>query len=157
MARIPRRRVLRNGVAAATLAVGGGCTTRRDRRPTAAETDSPTPTTTAESTRPETETRTAAERITLAFSNDSSAAAVVHFSITSEGATISEGTVRVSAGEYESVDTEIRNTGAYELTVALDGGAQSAYAFDIGEYDVRMGSNLILTVYDGRTALMMEE
>ena len=93
----------------------------------------------------------------LAFSNDSSAAAVVRFSITSEGATISEGTVRVPAGEYESVDTEIRNTGEYELTVALDGGTRSSYAVDIGEYDVRMGSNLILTVYDERTELMMEE
>lgn len=131
MTPLPRRRALLDGVTAFGLVFGGGCVTR-----------SPL---------------SSAKRIVLAFGNESSADVLVQFSITSEGAVVSDGEVRVSRGEYRTVDTRIDTTGRYELGIEGDGGFRSTHPVRIEEYDIRTGSNLVVEIYDDDTELMMEE
>ncbi|WP_218836386.1 hypothetical protein [Halorarum salinum] len=121
--------------------------------PTDTGANSPTPMGSTESA----ETRTSAEKIMLAFGNESSADVAVHFSIMSEGTVVSEGEVQVSQGEHETVETEIDTTGQYELRIEGDSGFESTYPVQIEEYDLRMGSNLIVEIYDGDTELLIEE
>lgn len=93
----------------------------------------------------------------LAFSNGSSTDVVVQFSITSEETVISEGEAMVSQGKYQYVETEIDTTGQYELSIEGEGGFESSYRFQIDEYALRMGSNLIVAVDDDGTEIMIEE
>ena len=93
----------------------------------------------------------------LAFSNASAGEAVVRFAVSSDGTTIAEGEVRVPADAYETVDTGIRDTGEYELTVEREGGGQSSYTVPVGEYALRNGSNLIVTLHENEMELLIEE
>jgi hypothetical protein len=71
--------------------------------------------------------------------------------------TIFETEFKVSSGERQSLDPGITETGQYELTAAIEAGAEASFPFSVGEYDLRAGSNLIVEIDADEIMILMEE
>jgi hypothetical protein len=94
--------------------------------------------------------------ILIVVSNGRDVAVDVTLTVTSADTTAFEDTVTVAPGARRSVDPGIDSTGAYELTVALADGTERVRPFSVEEYDLRMGSDLVVAVGE-RVRVVMEE
>lgn len=128
----------------ALLAFAGGCLTAPDSA-TTTTTDPATATTTP-----------SPERIALVVNNGRDTPLDVTLTVTRDGDSVYRERVAVDAGERRSVDPGIDAPGAYELTVTLADGTERVRPFDIEDYDLRMGSNLVVEVGD-RIRVLVEE
>ena len=148
-----RRTVLALGLAALSVPTAGCATAPRasDRK-----TATPSNTTPPTSSAPPATPTPRPDPILLVVSNDRDATVDVSLTVTSAGTTTFEDTVTVDPGGRRSVDPGIDATGAYELTVALADGTERVLPFGVEEYDLRMGSNLIVMVGE-RVRVVMEE
>lgn len=61
------------------------------------------------------------------------------------------------SSDYRAFDSGITSTGTYELSVSFEDGPDATTDLTIEEYDVRMGSNVIVKVRDGQIEFWIEE
>nr|WP_233340595.1 hypothetical protein [Haloprofundus sp. MHR1] len=139
----------------ATLAsVGAGCLSSAPKESTETETQtapkSPTQT-------EKTATAAMSDPIELDVHNETEEPKLCQYSIRQGSDTILDGEIEVPASDFTPVDTGIEETGEYELNVAVDDIGQNSYPFSVGNYDLRMGSNLVIWIYENQIQMGMEE
>ncbi|GAB6861245.1 hypothetical protein ACFR97_14365 [Haloplanus litoreus] len=149
-----RRTVLAVGAMALSVTTAGCVTPPRDSGGTASNA-----TETATSGVTPTPTRSATpgpDPILVVVSNGRDVAVDVTLTVTRDGTPVFGDTVIVDPNSRRTVDPGIDATGTYELTVTLADGTEHVRPFSVEEYDLRMGSNLIVTVGE-RIRVVMEE
>lgn len=164
-----RRTVLTTtGVALGSLITG--CTFRNESPETGANTTEAEEQTTtnsdngAESTESEKtstdEQRTEFERsreILIIIKNVSAKDRQGSLMLSGDTGTISEQEFEIEGGEQQSRDSEIADTGQYELRVTTKTGAKSTFPFDIDAYDLREGSDLLVEIGREEITIVMQE
>lgn len=71
--------------------------------------------------------------------------------------TIFEEEFKIDSGGSRSIDTEITNTGQYEVLVTTNSGSEASSPFHIDEYDLSAGSNLIVEIDEETIRILMQE
>jgi hypothetical protein len=79
------------------------------------------------------------------------------YSIVRNENTISDGKLEIPARDFASIDTAIEHVGEYELNISVDDIGEEAYRFNVEDYDLRMGSNLVVWIYQDGIQIGMEE
>jgi ribosomal protein L9 len=59
--------------------------------------------------------------------------------------------------EQQSIDSEITETGQYELSVSAEAGTETSFPFSIDEYDLREGSEPIVEINEDGIMILMQE
>lgn len=77
--------------------------------------------------------------------------------LTNDGATVLEREVTAVPNGESALETGIDQQGQYELTVAVENGPRETFPFSVDEYDLRAGSNLIVTIDEERVEIVIEE
>lgn len=168
MSPLSRREILRRGVVISSVVISGGCLLPSEGNPTESTTQTPaTSSDQTESLAPtETEpnnssnttvTPNPTDPIKLDCYNETDEEQTVQYSITRDSTTVSEGEVQVPARDFSSVQSDIKMMGEYELNVTVNTIDEVIYPFDIEEYDLRMGSNLVVWVYVEKIEVGMEQ
>lgn len=164
-----RRRALLTRGGAILVAAVGGCLRGTDPSGGRDETEDPSSETPPRTTtRPSGGTTTPSETSTqvtpdpddpiqIVVSNDGERSRTVTLTVTSAGGTVREATVEVDPDTVRTVDTGITTTGDYELHVVTADGVEESVPFDIEDYDIRMGSNLMVSVADDGIMVAIEE
>lgn len=165
-----RRRFL---AVAAVLSSGAGCLdvagggpadrTTVDTERTTVDTDRTARADTLDGTETDADTETGTERtagrddISIAISTTSPNGTPVQLAVSSEEGAIVEERVAVSPDGARVVDTGIDEKGGYELTITPDDGRTRTYSFHVGDYDLRMGSNVVVSIDDDVVRIVQEE
>lgn len=108
----------------------------------------------------ETETEPASTRSSdsqIVFNNLSAVDYRGRYILTMDAEVVFEKEFEVAAGERQSVDSEIAETGQYELTVTTETGHEASFPFSIDEYALRAGSNLIVEMSEDDIRILLEE
>ena len=77
--------------------------------------------------------------------------------LTSDTKTTAEEEFEIEIEDQQSIETEITETGQYELSVTTEAGSETSFPFSIDEYDLNAGSNLIVEYDDNEIMIMMQE
>lgn len=93
----------------------------------------------------------------VALHNHRDAAVALSLRVTGGAETLLDTERDLEAGGYEAVPSSIRAVGEYELSVETNDGAAASRTYAIEEYDVRMGSNLVVWVESADVELAIEE
>jgi hypothetical protein len=143
-----RRRALLAVLATATA----GCPTT---------TDATTTTSPAETTPAPADTTTALNPprrpIEVRISNARADAVTVSLSLARGEQVVRSRTVTVDADASHTVPTGIDRRGDYELTVTVDGDRRTVAPFDVGAYELRQGSDLLVSLTDDDVRVLIEE
>ena len=102
-------------------------------------------------------TRTPSDPIEVEFHGPESVNAAAHYTITTGSTVVSEGDVQVPAGDVTSVESQITEQGEYELVVSVTEGPEASVDFSVGEYDIRMGSNILVRLHSDEIQFLIEE
>lgn len=169
MSPLSRREILRRGIVISSVVISGGWLLPSEGNPTESTTQTPATTSSdqTESLAPtETElnnssnttvTPNPTDPIELDCHNETDEEQTVQYSITRDSTTVSEGEVQVPARGFSSVQLDIKRMGEYELNVTVNNIDEVIYPFDIEEYDLRMGSNLVVWIYEEKIEVGMEQ
>lgn len=103
------------------------------------------------------ETSDSAEDIMVMVENPTSEEQTLTLTITQDSSSILEDDLSVDSDDRQETETGIDEQGEYELIVDVEGGDETSYPFSIEEYDVRMGSNLIVIIRDSDIEIMQEQ
>lgn len=103
------------------------------------------------------ETPDSARDVRIVVRNSTADGATVRLAVSRDGATFFEDEVGVPQTGGRTVDPGIDETGSYELEVAVEGGTDGSYPFSVEEYDLRMGSNLIVDIGEDDVRMTLEE
>lgn len=95
--------------------------------------------------------------IVIEVSNVTSAAETVHLLVTAEGESIFEASVPIEPDGRTFVDPDLDERGQYELAATVDDERDASVPFGLEEFDLRMGSNLIVIVREGTIEILIEE
>lgn len=95
--------------------------------------------------------------IAVVLYNETDETLTVTVTVTRSGTDFFDETRSVAPDDEPTLDTGIRETGSYELTVAVEGGPSETVPLDIERYDVRMGSNLIVEIGSDDILILIEE
>ena len=158
---VTRRSFLGSG-GASVFAVLAGCIgeTTSPEAPTESPVDTPrsaTPTEPEPNNSNTTVTSNPTDPIEVEYVNETDAEQLVQYSITRDSTTVSEGELTVPSGDVSSVHSDIKRMGEYELHVSVETLDEVTYPFDIEEYDLRMGSNLVVWMYEDKIETGIEE
>ena len=82
---------------------------------------------------------------------------ICQYSIIQNQDTISDGEIEIPARDFASIDSGIENAGEYKLNISVGNIGEEAYPFSIGDYALRMGSNLVVWIYENEIQIGMEE
>jgi hypothetical protein len=77
--------------------------------------------------------------------------------LTNDGATLRDREVTAVPNGESALDTAIDQQGQYALRVAVENGSRKDHWFNIDEYDLREGSNLIVTLTQNRIEIVIQE
>jgi hypothetical protein len=94
--------------------------------------------------------------IEIVVENGKSSAITVTLVVRTDSTRVFNETITVEEGVRRGVEPDITETGAYELVVDVEGDDESVSPFHVEDYDLRMGSNLIVHV-DTVIRVIMEE
>lgn len=89
--------------------------------------------------------------------NERSTAVSLTVTVTAEIGQLLDADLTVPEAGFESVFSKINETGQYDVTVEVDDDTTGSASFSIEEYDVRMGSNVVVWVRDDEVELAIEE
>ena len=92
-------------------------------------------------------------RVTNATDSEST----VTLTLTRGGTVVFDDRVTVASGARTTVDPGIDQRGDYTLTVETAGGATGRLPFDVGEYERRLGSDLIVEIGAETVRVLIEE
>jgi hypothetical protein len=98
-----------------------------------------------------------AEDIFVVLDNESPEQATVAVSVVTGGSSVFEGGITVNPSNRKNVYPGITETGDYTLTVSLGDGREQKYPFNIEEYDLRMGSNIIVSINETEIQISIQE
>lgn len=126
----------------------GGCLARL--RPPGADQPNPESGTTTPRGDPESE-------VAIVIRNATSTEQSVSVTLTNDGATVLEREVTAVPNGESALETGIEQQGQYELRVAVESGSRKDSRFTIDEYDLREGSNLIVTITEDRVEIVIQE
>ncbi|WP_136717183.1 hypothetical protein [Halorientalis salina] len=143
----------RRALLTAGVLLFAGCTNRPDGDETA---ETPDTTTTAPPSASD-RTTDVAEDILIRVTNNTSGTRTVHLTVNRDGETHVEKSVTLDADASSYVDPEITETGDYELAIETDAGRTHRRPFDVEDYDLGMGSNLIVVADTDSIRVLMEE
>ena len=152
MATLSRREVLRNGLLSAVSITLGGCASLSGSSPNGTDTSPTTATPTSENP-----SAASPEDILILLDNGTSAEITVHVTITEQGSILTEKELQVSSGGFAQVNSKIEDLGNYELAVDVDGREKQTYSFDIGEYNLRTGSNVWVWIAENQISFGIED
>jgi len=149
------RRALLTGVA---LALAGCNTPDADGDgDTPQQTDAPTDEPTATATDGGDVTPHPEDPMLIRVSNGTDRERTVTLTLTRGDDTVLEETVTLAPGGRTTVDPDITEQGDYELRAETADGATGRMPFDVGGYELRSGSNLIVSVGDETLRILIEE
>ena len=86
--------------------------------------------------------------VTVVVSSSSPTAETVQLSVSTDEQRIVAEEMSVGPDESQAIATEIRETGRYELTVAVEDGPEDSYPFSTEDYDVQQGSKVIVQIHE---------
>ena len=168
MSPLSRREILRKGTVIPPLVGSGGCLSSGEGNPTESTTRTSTPSShrTESSAPTETDSDNSAstavtpdpsDPIQLDCYNETDEEQTARYSIIRGSTSISEGDVHVPASGFASTELDIKRRGAYELTLSVKNIDAGTFPFDIGEYELRTGSNLVVWIYEEEIEMGIEE
>jgi hypothetical protein len=134
-----------------------GCTSEDGNSPTNTTTEAPSPTETST----ETQTTTVpssdpAQDIWIVLENNTSEDVVVNLQISREDVILTDKVTIRSDGRSE-VNSKITETGRYRIEISVDNGIEEAYSWNVEDYDLRTGSNMIISINENDVRIMVEE
>jgi hypothetical protein len=95
--------------------------------------------------------------ITIVLRNATSTEQPATVTLASDETTVFERDVTAVPNGESALETGIDQQGQYELTVAVENGPRETFPFSVDEYDLRAGSNLIVTIDEESVEILMEE
>ncbi|KAA9395947.1 hypothetical protein Har1130_15190 [Haloarcula sp. CBA1130] len=98
-----------------------------------------------------------AEDIFVVLDNETSEQATVAVSVVTGDSVVFEGETAVTPSGRKNVYPGISETGDYTLTISLGDGREQEYPFNIEEYDLQMGSNIIVTINEAEIEFSIQE
>ncbi|AHB67855.1 MULTISPECIES: hypothetical protein [Haloarcula] len=98
-----------------------------------------------------------AEDIFVVLYNESSEQATVAVSVVTGDSSVFECETAVNPSNRKNVYSGITETGDYTLTISLGDGREQEYPFNIEEYDLRMGSNIIVSIKETEIEFSIQE
>ncbi|WP_434530099.1 hypothetical protein ACODNH_02285 (plasmid) [Haloarcula sp. NS06] len=98
-----------------------------------------------------------AEDIFVVLDNESPEQATVAVSVVTGDSSVFEGETAVNPSNRKNVYPGITDTGDYTLTISLGDGREQEYPFNIEEYDLRMGSNIIVSINETEIEFSIQE
>lgn len=145
-----------------TILPTAGCMAERSPQETPSDNNTQT---TGTSTSQKKSTNTPRQQVTvnpsdpihLDIHNDSSVEQKTSYSIIKGANVITEGKEIIPVDEYISIETHITESGKYKLNISTDNLQGSSYSFQIGDYEIRMGSNLVAWIRDNGIQIAIEE
>lgn len=88
----------------------------------------------------------ASEDVFVVLHNHLGESVTVSVTVTAGDAVLFDDRVTIEGDERGALHTGITETGRYELAVAIEDGSESRATFEFREYDVEMGSNLVVWI-----------
>ena len=98
-----------------------------------------------------------AEDIFVVLYNKSPEQATVAVSIVTDDSVVFEDETTVDPSNRKDVYPGISEVGDYTLTISLDDGRERDYPFNIEDYDLRMGSNIIVEISESEIQFFIQE
>ena len=95
--------------------------------------------------------------IWIFLQNHTDVSKTVRLTVSATEETIREAERRIAPGAGSYVDPEIDEIGEYELLISVDGGPERSSPLRIEDYDIRMGSNVIVWIREESFKLLKEE
>lgn len=71
--------------------------------------------------------------------------------------TVFEDSFGIPPEEWNSIDPSISTGGQYRVAVNVSGGPSDTASFLIENYDIKEGSNILVTIHEGRIEFSIEE
>jgi len=98
-----------------------------------------------------------AEDIFVVLDNETPEQATVAVSVATGDSVVFEGETAVNPSDSKNVYPGISETGDYTLTITLSDGREQEYPFNIEDYDLQMGSNIIVSITETEIAFSIQE
>jgi len=96
--------------------------------------------------------------IALVVRNHRDAASTVTVTVTADGTTVFEDTVKLDADESTTLDPGLDVTeDGYELLVETEDGSAETFPFTVEDFDIQHGSNIEVDVLPDRLRMAMQE
>ncbi|WP_226021911.1 hypothetical protein [Halomicrobium salinisoli] len=143
-----RRRVL--ALLSAALPLAGCFAPEAEVQPD--QSDNSTPTVTEA-----TDTPDSSEDIFVSLQNETTEPVTAAVTITTNNSVFLEEEVSAGPSGINQLYSGITEQGDYELVVSIDDQREAEFSFGIGEYDLRMGSNLIVWIRDDEVGIGIEQ
>jgi len=151
-----RRRHVLHGIIA-ILTGASGCTSGDGTSPTKTTTEASSPTETTTGTQTTTAPSSdSEENIQIIFNNSTSGDVVVNLEISRESVILSDQ-VTVRSDSRTEIKSKITETGQYQIEISVDNGIEESYSWNVGDYDLRMGSNVIISITQNGLTMLVEE
>lgn len=98
-----------------------------------------------------------AEDIMIVLRNRTPTEQIVHVALSTEDDTLIDADFTVAPDDPRPIDTGITETGQYDVSITVEDGPATSTSFDVEDYDLGMGSNLIAAIDEEEIILMIEE
>ena len=98
-----------------------------------------------------------AEDILIILRNFDTTEKTVSLVLSTPEETLLRGDFEVDPDAELPVNTQITEPGQYELTITVHGGPTTSTSFNIDDYDLQAGSDLIVEIDDGSLSVMLQE
>jgi hypothetical protein len=98
-----------------------------------------------------------AEDIFVVLDNEIPEQATVAVSVVTGDSVVFESETAVTPSGRKNVYLGISETGDYTLTISLGDGREQEYPFNIEEYDLQMGSNIIVSITETEIEFSIQE
>lgn len=163
------RRAMLTGTCIAVSSLASGCLLENPSSETGTDTAEPgadddtrsaatTTETEVSSSDPGTETAPAnVEDIMIVLDNIAPTEHRGALTLSADSETILEENFTVAADERQTVDTEITETGQYELRVATEAGTETSSPFRIDAYDLNQGSDIVVEITADDIMILLQE
>lgn len=98
-----------------------------------------------------------AEDIVIVLRNFDTTEKTVSLALSTPEETLLRGDFEVDPDAELPVNAQITEPGQYELTITVHEGPTTSTSFNIDDYDLQAGSNLIIEIDDGSLSVMLQE
>lgn len=164
-----KRRVVLAGAGLALSTLGSGCqsepgTTDTGETTTAAESENGTGTATADGETSTSHSGTdttagadTAEKIMIVLRNRTPTEQLVHVTLSTEDDTLIDAEFTIASDARHAIDSGITEIGQYDVAITVEEGPATSITFDVSEYDLGMGSNLIAEIFEDEIRILIEQ
>lgn len=97
------------------------------------------------------------EDIMIILRNTTASEITVHLTVSAANNTLVDSELKISPEDQQAAASGITDTGQYEVSITVNDGPATSNSFNIDDYDVQNGSNIIAGIDEDEIIMLIEE